>query len=232
MSRMLRQPMSGGFRKKMAGITTSVNRIARNSSGGTPSSPKSIARKLSPQITTTSSAMQGVARGHVLSLAAPADRGGMPTAAGRRGYAARACSRRSRARRTAAGQVTMSADHDADERTHRVGEDVAGVAHAIREEQLRELDPAGEHDAEHDREPPAAAAEQQQEEQADRHEHRHVRPELQQRVGDPVGRARSREKKPSSRHTRLSVPSSNGCGPSVIQPTTPRYTNVTTVRIG
>ena len=46
----------GGGTKKIAGKTTTVNRIAANSSGGTPSIPQSITTKLKPQMVATRAA--------------------------------------------------------------------------------------------------------------------------------------------------------------------------------
>ena len=51
-----RHGASGRATKKIAGKTTNVNRIATNSSGGTPSIPQSMTTKLKPQIVATRAA--------------------------------------------------------------------------------------------------------------------------------------------------------------------------------
>ena len=121
-----------------------------------------------------------------------------------RRYAARACSRRSRARRTAAGHVTISAAITPRNAPTEFATMSRGSLTRPGREHLRELDRAGQHDAEHDRHPPPPTPEQQQEEQPHRHEHRHVRPELQGRIRDPVESDRTATKKPEQApHERI-----------------------------
>ena len=96
------------------------------------------------------------------------------------GQAARACSRRSRARRTAAGQVTMSAATTPTNAPTELARMSRGSLTRSGRNCCTNSIAAGEHHPEDDREPPAAAAEQEQEEQARPARTSHVRPELQQ----------------------------------------------------